>query len=104
MHLLLTACIALAVLCFGALVTFGTPTAQRHIIGDMVVKFFVVNGASGSTMPTGMSNILFVDNQKFCQAGTASLITGIAVSAGVLTFTSSNTMVNEVIMVIGREG
>lgn len=104
MSLLLTACVALAVLCFGALVTFGTPTVQRHVTGDLVIKFFVVNGASGSTLPTGMSGILFVQNQSFCQAGTASLITGIAVAAGTLTFTSSNTMVNEVIMVIGRVG
>jgi hypothetical protein len=87
-----------------ALVTFGTPAVQRHVVGDLVVKFFVVNGASGSTLPTGIASLLFVAPQPFCQAGTASLITGLSVSQGTITFTSSNTMVNEVVMVIGREG
>lgn len=88
-----------------AQVTYGTPAAQRHIIGDMVVRFFVVGGASGSTLPTGLLQIFFVDPQAFTQAGTASLITGITVGAnGVLTFTSSAPMVTEVIEVIGREG
>lgn len=87
-----------------AIVTFGTPAAVRHILGDLVVKFFVVNGASGSTLPTGMSQILFVNAQRFCKAGTASLITGLSQAGGTLTFTSSGTMVDEIVEVIGREG
>ncbi len=85
-------------------VTFGNPPPQRHVWGDLVVRFFVVNGASGTTLHTGMINILWAAMQPFNQAGTASLITGIAVSGGVLTFTSSSTMVNEVIMVVSRAG
>jgi hypothetical protein len=86
-------------------VTFGTPAAQR-LQGNFIVRIFVVNGASGSTLPTNMSNILWAGVQSFCQAGTASLITGVAVNAttGVITFTSSAPMVNEVVMVWATKG
>ncbi len=86
-------------------VTFGTPTSQR-LQGNYVAKIFVVNGASGSTLNTNMSSLVWVNNQAFCQAGTASLITGITVNAttGVITLTSSSTMVNEVIMVWALKG
>jgi hypothetical protein len=77
---------------------------QRHVIGDLVVRFFTVSGATGSTLATGMSNILFATNQQSTAAGSISLITAIAVSGGQLTITSSNTMVSEVIMVIARVG
>lgn len=88
-----------------AAVTLGTPKPQRHVIGDLVTKFFVVNGATGTTLNTGSVNILWVNNQAFCKAGTASLITGISVGAnGVVTFTSSGTMVNEVIQVTSIAG
>ena len=87
-----------------ALVTYGTPQPQRFVIGNLVMKFFVVNGASGSTLNTGLSSIVWAESQPFCQAGTASLVTGLAVSGGTITLTSSNTMINEVIQVIGREG
>lgn len=89
-----------------AAVTFGTPAAYRHVVGDLVVRFYVVNGASGSTLATNQINVLFADVQQFCQAGTASLITGLTVNAttGLLTFTSSGTMVNEIIMVISTKG
>jgi hypothetical protein len=87
-----------------ALVTFGTPATQRFVIGNLVMKFFVVNGASGSTLPTGLQGIVWVEPQPFVQAGTASLITALTVAGGTITFTSSSTMVNEVIQVIGREG
>jgi len=78
--------------------------ATRHVFGDCVTRFFTVSGASGSTLVTGQKNVLFVANQPFTKAGTASLITGIAESGGTLTFTSSNDMVNEVIEVISRVG
>ncbi len=88
-----------------AAVTFGTPPQTRHVFGDCAVRFFVVNGASGSTLATGMSQILFVAPQPFCQAGTASLITGLTVSGGTITFTTGGgAMVNEVIEVIARVG
>lgn len=89
-----------------AAVTLGTPAPARHVIGDLVTRFFVVNGASGSTLATNMSGIVNVENQNFTQAGTATLITGIAVNAttGLITFTSSNTMVNEVIQVTALKG
>ncbi len=87
-----------------AFVTFGTPAPQRHVIGDLVIKFFVISGASGSTLPTGLGNILWAGNQPFTQAGTASLLTGLSVSGGTITLTSSAPMVNEVIMVISRTG
>jgi hypothetical protein len=85
-------------------VTYGTPAAKRRVLGDVVCKIFVVNGASGSAIHTGMTGILWVSNQPFCQAGTASLVTGIAVSGSTITLTASNTMVNEVILVLSRAG
>lgn len=87
-----------------ALVTYGTPAPQRHILGDLVVRFFVVNGASGSTLNTGLQDLYWYDAQSFNQAGTASVITGISAAGSTLTFTTSGTMVNEVIMVVGRVG
>lgn len=77
---------------------------QRHVIGDLVVRFFTVSGASGSTLPTGMSNILFATNQQSTAAGTISLITAMSILGGTITFTSSAPMVSEVIMVIARVG
>ena len=93
-----------------ALVTYGTPAPAKHVIGDLVVLFFVVSGASGSTLVVPMSSVLFIGMQPFTQAGTASLITGIAVAGGtvpstsIVTFTSSNPMVTEVVAVFGRIG
>ena len=87
-------------------VTFGTPTQQRFDIGNLIMRIFVVNGASGSTLNTNMVGIVFADNQNYCQAGTASLINGITVNAvtGVITLTSTGTMVNEVIVVMALKG
>ncbi len=86
-------------------VTYVVPKPHRHVIGDLVIKFFAVSGATGSTIHTGDSRIEFVANQPFTQAGTASLITGISVGAnGVITLTSSAPMVKEVIEVISRVG
>lgn len=87
-----------------AVVTFGNPKPARHVIGDLVVKLFVVSGASGSTIPTGMRNILYVNQQAFTQAGTASLITGITVAGSIITLTSSAPMVSEVVEVISKGG
>lgn len=80
----------------------GAPT--RHVIGDLVVRFFNVSGATGSTLDTLMKQILFITNQQSTAAGTISLITAISLSGSTATFTSSAPMVNEVIMVIGRVG
>ncbi len=88
-------------------VTLGAqPPAVRHVNGDTVTRFFAVNGASGTTLHTGMINLLWVVSSPFCLAGTASLITGISYNAatGVITFTSSNTMINELIQVVAIAG
>lgn len=89
-----------------AAVTVGTPAPTRYVIGSLVQRVFVVSGPSGSTLNTGMTAIINVDNQAFTQAGTATLLTGLAVNAttGVLTFTSSGPMVNEVICVTALKG
>ena len=89
-----------------AAVTFGTPAAQR-LQGNYIARVFVVNGASGSTLATNMSSIVWAAPQPFCQAGTASLITGFTVNAttGVITLTTGGgAMVNEVVMVWALKG
>lgn len=78
---------------------------QRHVIGDLVVRFFTVSGATGSTLDTGMVNILFATPQQSTAAGSISLITAMAISGGRITFTTGGgAMVTEVIMVIARVG
>jgi hypothetical protein len=82
---------------------------NRHVIGDLIVRFFNITGASGSTLATGQNNIMFIDIQKVTQAGnplgstsSASLITGITYTNGAnvtLTISSSAPMVNELIAV-----
>jgi hypothetical protein len=105
MTLLLLFLLCCLPLLFGAAVTVSTSSPPtRHIFGDCAVRFFTISGASGSTLATGMSSILFATNQQSTAAGTASLITAISVSGGTLTFTSSAPMVTEVIMVIARVG
>lgn len=81
-----------------------TGQPQRHIIGDLALRIFKVSGASGSTLPTGLRNILYVAIQQSTAAGSASLITSFSVSGGTITFTSSNTMASEVVAVYSREG
>lgn len=87
-------------------VTFGTPTNQRFVIGNLVMRIFVVNGASGSTLNTNMSSLVWVDGQSSPQGGGASVITGLTYNAttGVVTFTTSGTMVNEVVLVLAIKG
>jgi hypothetical protein len=85
--------------------TYIAPMPARHVIGDLVLKTFVVSGASGSTITTNMTGILFAANQPFCKAGTASLVNGLSVSAaGVITLTASGPMVNEIVTVIAKTG
>jgi hypothetical protein len=83
-----------------------TQNAQpyRHIFGDCAVRFFNISGASGSTLATGMQSIQFVAVQQSTAAGTASLVTAFSISGGTITFTSSNPMVTEIVMVIARVG
>jgi len=89
-----------------AAVTQGAaPT--RHVIGDLCMRIFTVSGATGSTLATGMVNLLFVTPQQSTAAGSISLITAISYNAttGVVTFTTGGgAMVSEVIMVIARVG
>lgn len=87
-----------------AQVTYGTPAVQRHVLGDLVTEFYVVNGPSGSTLPITIKSVLWADAQASPQGGGASVITSYTVSGGIVTFTTSGTMVNEVFQVIGRVG
>jgi hypothetical protein len=88
-----------------AQVTLGTPAPQRFVTGNLVQRFWVVNGVSGSTLNTNMVGVVWADAQASPQGGGASVITGYTVSStGVVTFTTSGTMVNEVFTVVGREG
>lgn len=88
-----------------AQVTLGTPAAQR-LQGNFIARIFVVNGPNGSTLNTNMTGLIWVDGQSSPQGGGSSVITGIAFNAvtGVLTFTTSGTMVNEVVMVWAHQG
>jgi hypothetical protein len=77
----------------------------RHVLGDLVTRIFTVSGATGSTLDTGQSNILFVAIQQSTAAGSISLITAFAVSGGRITFTTGGSaMVSEVVMVFSRVG
>lgn len=87
-----------------AQVTYGTPAPQRHVIGDLVAEFYVINGPTGSTLPLNGKTILWADAQASPQGGGASVITSYVVAAGVATFTTTGTMVNEVFQVISRVG
>lgn len=87
-----------------AAVTLGTPTPARHVIGNLITRYFVVSGASGSTLATGMTDIVWVANQPFTQAGTVSLVNGITFSGSTVTLTSSAPMVTEVIQVVSLVG
>ena len=90
-----------------AAVTQGTPAPTRHVLGDLVQRTFVVSGASGSTLNTGMIGIISYAVQQSTQAGTISLITAVAVNTttGVLTFTTGGgAMVTEVVTVQALKG
>ncbi len=77
----------------------------RHVLGDLVSRIFTVSGASGSTLDTGQSNILWVGVQQSTSAGVISLITSFSVSGGRITFTTGgNPMAGEVILVLSRVG
>lgn len=78
---------------------------QRHVIGDLVTRIFTVSGATGSTLATGMQNILWVGVQQSTAAGVASAITSFSVSGGTITFTTGGgDMTSEVILVLARVG
>jgi len=79
----------------------GTPT--RHILGDVVMRVFNLSGASGTTLQTGMLQVITVLTSP------GSLITAVVQAniAGLgtqLTFTSSAPMTAEVVTVIARVG
>lgn len=78
----------------------------RHVIGDLVTRFFTISGVTGSTLDTGMvaGTIAIVIIQQSTTAGTVSLITSFSISGATITFASSAPMVNERIMVIARKG
>lgn len=80
----------------------------RHVIGDLTMRVFNISGASGSTLDTGLKQILYVDYQRSTSAGATTQITQFTIGTGanssVITFTSSGTMANEVVIVFGRVG
>ena len=90
-----------------AAVTQGTPAPTRHDLGDLILRTFVISGATGSTLATNMIGILTYIVQQSTQANTISLITAVNVNTvtGVMTFTTGGgAMVNEVVTVIARQG
>jgi hypothetical protein len=84
----------------------ATAPALRHVLGDLVLRTFTISGPTGSTLSTGMFGINNYAIQQSTAAGTISLITAVAVNSGtgVLTFTSSGPMVNEVVSVEALKG
>jgi hypothetical protein len=88
-----------------AVTTNNQPT--RHVFGDCVVRFFDISGASGSTLATGIQQILWIGVQQSTSAGVASAITSFSYTGNpsTITFTTGGgAMTNERIMVIGRVG
>ena len=80
-------------------------TPSRHVWGDLVARVFNVSGASGSTLKTGLDNILFVGWQPCTAAGAASILSTYSDSHGTLTLTTTGaSMAQEVLIVIGRTG
>ena len=75
-----------------------TNTPTRHVLGDVVMRVFSVTGASGSTLDTGMKQIL----STLVEPGTS--ITAISDSGGTLTFTSSGAMTAQKVVVLARVG
>lgn len=92
-----------------AVTQLSTAPPNRHVLGDLVCRVFTISGASGSTLQTGMKQVLFAAAQIGTGLGVASIITIIAVnnttSPGLLSFTTSGAaMAREVVIVFGREG
>jgi hypothetical protein len=82
-----------------AAVLVNATQSQRHIIGDLAVRFFqFAASATSITLNTGMLGILYVD----IQLGTA--ITAFSISGSTITFTTSGNSNLETVMVIAREG
>jgi len=82
-----------------AAVLVNATQSQRHVIGDLVVRFFQFNASAVViTLNTGMFAILYVG----VEVGTA--ITAISISGSTITFTTSGNSNLETVMVIGREG
>ncbi len=87
-----------------AVTQLSTAPPTRHVLGDLVSRTFTISGASGSTLNTNMLGIVTYIVQQSTAAGSISLITAVAVSGSTLTFTSSSTMVNEVVTVLALKG
>jgi hypothetical protein len=70
----------------------------RHVIGDLVCRFYSLTITNGQTLDTGMVNIQGV----FIQPATSNSITNVAISGGTITFTGTGTALT--VMVIARVG
>lgn len=71
----------------------------RHVIGDLVTRFFKITGSTGDTLASNMQNI----QQVITSPG--SLITAVSfTNLGVITFTSSGAITAEIVQVIARVG
>jgi hypothetical protein len=80
-------------------------TPSRHVWGDLVIRIFNVSGASGSTLHTGLLDVLFVGWQPCTGAGAASVLATYTEASGVLTLTTTGAaMAQEVLIVVGRVG
>jgi hypothetical protein len=86
-----------------AAVTVNNNPPQRHVLGDVAIKYFNISGASGNTLATGMNPILFIEIQQSNANGVISAITAVSNNAGTLTFTSSGAMSNEIVAVTGQK-
>lgn len=74
-------------------------TNERHVIGDLVMRFFTVTGVSGDTIDTGQQQI------KAVLVPPGSTITGYTVSGSTVTLTTGGGAITEqLVVVISRVG
>lgn len=80
-----------------ALVATNNPT--RHILGDLVVRFYNISGGDTDTMTVPQTNILFA----IIGLQLKNIDVGITISGSVLTFSATGAFTGT-LMVISREG
>lgn len=69
---------------------------RQSVMGDQQKITATINGVTGSTYNTNLANIFKVDLSP------GSLITAVSFSGGIVTFTSSGPMVDEIVAIWGR--
>ena len=75
-----------------------TAQAYRHVIGDLVCRFYPLTITTGQTLDTGMVNIQGV----FIQPSTSNAVTNVAISGGIITFIGTGTALT--VLVVARVG